>query len=440
MAIVAQELLSICRFCLCQEEKQLLPITKIIHPSLTIEDVRRFTGIQLHRNDALRLVMCLECFDSLRRSADFRNACIRNEPTFHQMCIGPSTSDNHGLAKNTQDVDPLEVQIEVLRVETELFDEDTFVNGNQNTSTVPSHQEIATKNNDQYSANCIAINEPPAERLTVRQAPDSEKETPHDDDFTWHESETDPARDGKQKLVRKKRPNRKRAGAEQIKRRDPAREAKSSSTGGRSTRVLCSICGTFVSNLIFHQNYHHAKTSIKLSCPHCPAKITHQKNLTRHINTVHLKIVEKTCKICGKEFTTNNSYVSHMDSQHYTGEPLECSVCGKKFRHATNLRRHTYAVHNVKRYCCGICDKSFKSSGLLNIHQRVHSDAQPYACTQCPKRFKSRFARKTHELTHSGVLFKCTLCEKSYRYKSLLSMHMRKMHPEENTHNEEESI
>uniref|UniRef100_A0A6E8W5B6 C2H2-type domain-containing protein n=1 Tax=Anopheles coluzzii TaxID=1518534 RepID=A0A6E8W5B6_ANOCL len=285
--------------------------------------------------------MCLECFDSLRRSADFRNACIRNEPTFHQLCVGPSTSDNHGLAKNTQDVDPLEVQIEVLRVETELFDEDT-------------------------------------------QAPDSDKETPNDDDFTWHESETDPARDGKQKLVLKKRPNRKRAGAEQITRRDPAREAKSSSTGGRSARVLCSICGTFVSNLNFHQNYHHAKTSIKLSCPHCPAKITHQKNLTRHINTVHLKIVEKTCEICGKEFTTNNSYVSHM----------------------------------VRRYIA----------------------RWPYACSQCPKRFKSRFARKTHELTHSGVLFKCTLCEKSYRYKSLLSMHMRKMHPEENTHNEEESI
>uniref|UniRef100_A0A182VBS1 C2H2-type domain-containing protein n=1 Tax=Anopheles merus TaxID=30066 RepID=A0A182VBS1_ANOME len=76
--------------------------------------------------------------------------------------------------------------------------------------------------------------------------------------------------------------------------------------------LVYSICGTFVSNLNFHQNYHHAKTSIKLPCPHCPAKIRHQKNLTRHINTVHLKIVEKTCEICGKEFTTNNSYVSHM--------------------------------------------------------------------------------------------------------------------------------
>ncbi|XP_058118767.1 zinc finger protein 43-like isoform X2 [Anopheles coustani] len=332
MAESMGEIANICRFCLSQHE--LIPISKPTASLFTIQDVEHFTGIQINNVEQLSFVMCESCCKILENSVAFRSACIKNDIIFKQLFSILVESMVDDVPESIMDMKDESISFESddqIDTEKSIID-DCSSSANDNEDTERTMQKNISYNNRTNSQ----------DPNTTMAAMCSRK---------------------KRKAVKR-----------------------------HYTKVLCSICGKLVTNIITHDNEKHTK-KVYYNCPHCPLK---------------------------------------MMAQHGIGKTYECKVCMITFNQFASHNRHMNKWHRPeKEHTCKVCSMVFKSSQSLRIHQRVHSDEQPFACRSCPKRFKSSYARRTHELAHTGIRFSCELCQRSYKYKSLLAMHYRKDHDDE---------
>ncbi|XP_052889743.1 zinc finger protein 418-like [Anopheles moucheti] len=420
----------ICRFCLSQDWDKLVQLNTIINSTLTLQDIKRFTGIKNLEEENKPYVLCGDCHIKLINSVTFRHSCLANEAFFREFCLGfEELADSHGEETEKTTAEPNESVSEI-----------EFIVVNKR-----KKRKIVTMQNDLLER---------SERLSCEF---EETETTHDFDYCANRiepgepSSSDEECSEKPQLVRNKvAMDRNTLFIESMRlikatqqRQEVARIAASSAVESKSSTShlvrdrcskairsqLCDVCGKVVHKLSDHMSIH--TKEMRYACPHCPVRMANHGNLYRHVQAVHMKRIMKTCKDCNKGFTSDGSYKSHMRSEHGIGETYECKLCPKKFNHPGNYRVHIIRCHSDERkFTCSICGKQFKEKRDHRNHQRVHSDDKPFACSQCPKGFKSEYARKTHELTHAGVVFKCTVCDKSYRYKCLLNIHIKKDHPE----------
>ncbi|XP_041782313.1 zinc finger and SCAN domain-containing protein 21-like [Anopheles merus] len=429
MAVPAK-LGNICRFCLNQEQDQLVPLTTIVDSSLTLENIERFTGIENLEEESKLYASCSDCHMALIRSVSFRNTCLANEALFRELCAV--------VEEHLDDVEADEFVVEELQ-ETVSEMEFIVVNDHKKRKATERKESPAakartcprtmrsvndgTKPDTDYCANRIELGEPfssDEEQRSTRAG-----QVILDKEALFAES---------LRLIRETQERNVHATVETLE--SPGDDSNDSSHAPPVASEwhprppksqLCEVCGKVVQKLSEHIAIH--TKEMRHACPHCPVRMANHANLYRHVQAVHLKRVVKSCEICAKGFTSNASYKSHMRSEHGIGETYECKLCPKKFNHPGNYRVHFIRCHSdVRKFTCTICGKQFKEKRDHRNHQRVHSDDKPFACSQCPKLFKSDYARKTHELTHSGVVFRCAHCDKGYRYKCLLNIHIRKDH------------
>ncbi|XP_055382207.1 zinc finger protein 658B-like [Condylostylus longicornis] len=138
------------------------------------------------------------------------------------------------------------------------------------------------------------------------------------------------------------------------------------------------------------------------------------------------------CNICQKRFVTARGRTIHMKQKHAVKigpPPYKCNVCGRLFKRIQHLNAHE-VVHlsenDRKLYACPQCNKKFTNEWYVQDHIRiVHKRDRPFICELCGAAFGSNRNLVDHHLTHSEEKkFKCPKCEKTFKCKRALKLHV----------------
>ncbi len=87
----------------------------------------------------------------------------------------------------------------------------------------------------------------------------------------------------------------------------------------------------------------------------------------------HLNPGQKyTCPTCNHHFVTRDNLKKHVHQQHLVTKIYTCMVCSQTFKDASNYRQHMDHLHvnPEPRYSCKVCLKMYKYKSDLTIHMK----------------------------------------------------------------------
>ncbi|XP_058281776.1 zinc finger and SCAN domain-containing protein 5B-like [Hylobates moloch] len=83
-------------------------------------------------------------------------------------------------------------------------------------------------------------------------------------------------------------------------------------------------------------------------------------------------------------------------------------------------------VKALPPFACEVCNKSFKYFSQLSIHMRSHTGDRPFQCDLCRKRFLQPSDLRVHQRIHTGERpYMCDVCQKRFTHESTLQGHKR---------------
>lgn len=110
------------------------------------------------------------------------------------------------------------------------------------------------------------------------------------------------------------------------------------------------------------------------------------------------------CEICARTVETQFKFFEHLKGHYEPNKKHRCEVCCGEFLSAEALQEHAL-VHSREHFQCELCNKTFRKESMLEVHLKVaHVEEEeaggaadkPYSCVACPKSYHSQVALDSH--------------------------------------------
>ncbi|XP_064293054.1 zinc finger protein 569-like isoform X2 [Plodia interpunctella] len=164
------------------------------------------------------------------------------------------------------------------------------------------------------------------------------------------------------------------------------------------------------------------------TCDVCSSTFVNKNSLKCHMERHERG--EYRCRFCPKVFNTHINKCDHERRIHIDGDLRnKCPHCPARFGNYNKRNEHVVKEHGAQpvTFDCLACDKVFNTKVDLTMHtKRDHLMERTHQCSECKACFFSRKCLKMHMYKHSGVKeFKCQFCFKSFARKNTLKQHLR---------------
>ena len=109
---------------------------------------------------------------------------------------------------------------------------------------------------------------------------------------------------------------------------------------------------------------------------------------------------------------------------------FKCPLCEKLIPKLSKLEHAKKHVKTRTKNNCKHCGKTFLLKWVLEEHERIHTGEKPIQCSSCEKSFRAKQGLYIHVKTHHSktLTTKCDTCGKTFHSKRDLLKHLSKYH------------
>uniref|UniRef100_A0A8C7FT24 C2H2-type domain-containing protein n=1 Tax=Oncorhynchus kisutch TaxID=8019 RepID=A0A8C7FT24_ONCKI len=181
------------------------------------------------------------------------------------------------------------------------------------------------------------------------------------------------------------------------------------------------------------------------NCPLCPQNFPSPADLRAHM-LIHEAEHERmengackdwetnryTCPHCPATYSDQSNMMAHLTTHTSARVRVERQGNGLEVGRSAPLntanvpgRWHREEMSS-KPLKCPDCGKSFRHRSVLTLHMRIHSKDKPYQCRVCNKSFRFNSYLQQHMIIHTGEKpYKCPDCSKDFAFLQNMRTHQR---------------